>query len=140
MLAHLAAQATRHDPQARLGDKLGLTRRLYERGFPRRRIIDLYRFLDWLLRLPDDLELQYSDVVFAIEEGFKMPYLSYVERRGEARGAAVLLRGLLEERFGELPTALVERLKQADGERLLAWSRRVLRARTIDEVFAAEEG
>ncbi len=58
VLAHLAAQATRHDPKARLGDKLALTRRLYERGFPRQRIIDLYRFLDWLLRLPDDLELQ----------------------------------------------------------------------------------
>jgi hypothetical protein len=24
---------------------------------PRQRIVDLYRFLDWLLRLPDDLEL-----------------------------------------------------------------------------------
>ncbi len=69
-----------------------------------------------------------------------MPYLSYVERRGEVRGAAVLLRGQLDECFGELPTAVVERLEQADGERLLAWSRRVLRARTIDEVFAAEEG
>jgi len=71
-----------------------------------------------------------------------MPYLSYVECRGEARGevrgAAVLLRGLLEERFGELPTAVDERLEQANGERLLAWSRRVLTARTIDEVFAAE--
>jgi hypothetical protein len=139
VLAHLAAQATRHDPKARLGDKLALTRRLYERGFPRQRIVDLYRFLDWLLRLPDDLELQYTDAIFAIEEGLKMPYLSYVERRGEIRGAAVLLRGLLEERFGELPTAVVERLEQADGECLLAWSRRVLTARTINEVFAAEE-
>ena len=142
VLAHLAAQATRHDPQARLGDKLALTRRLYERGFPRRHIIEMYRFLDWLLRLPDDLELQYTDAIFAIEEGLKMPYLSYVECRGEARGevrgAAVLLRGLLEERFGELPTAVDERLEQANGERLLAWSRRVLTARTIDEVFAAE--
>lgn len=37
---------------------LQLTRRLYERGLPRQTIIDLYRFLDLLMRLPEDLELQ----------------------------------------------------------------------------------
>ncbi len=60
----------------------------------------LYRFLDWILRLPEDLKLQYTDAIFAMEESLKMPYVSYVERRGKARGAGLLLRGLLEERFG----------------------------------------
>ncbi|WP_295882092.1 hypothetical protein [uncultured Thiohalocapsa sp.] len=58
VLAHLANQATRGDAQARFARKLHLTRRLYERGLPRQTIIDLYRFLDWLMRLPEDLELQ----------------------------------------------------------------------------------
>lgn len=50
--------ATRRDAQARFAQKLQLTRRLYECGLPRQTIIDLYRFLDWLMRLPEDLELQ----------------------------------------------------------------------------------
>jgi hypothetical protein len=142
VLGHLAAQATRHDVQARYRRKLALTRRLYERGLSKQRIIDLYRFLDWILRLPEDLELQYTNAIFAIEESLKMPYVSYVERRGEARGqvrgAALLLRGLLEQRFGTLPANMVERLEQADAERLMAWSQRILDARTLDTVFAED--
>jgi len=138
VLAHLAAQATRHDVQARYLRKLALTRRLYERGLSKQRIIDLYRFLDWILYLPDDLELQYTDAIFAIEESLKMPYVSYVERRGEVRGAGLFLRGLLEQRFGALPAETIERLGQADAERLMAWGRRVLAAQTLDEVFAED--
>lgn len=135
VLAHLAAQATRKDAPARYLRKLALTRRLYERGLPKQRIIDLYRFIDWILRLPEDLELQYTESIFAIEESLRMPYVSFVERRGTARGAALLLRGLLEQRFGALPAPTVERLEQADAERLIAWGRRVLDAPTLDAVF-----
>ena len=75
-----------------------------------------------MFTLPDDLELQYTDAIFAIEESLKMPYVSYVERRGEARGkvhgAGLLLRDLLEQRFGVIPAEALERLEQADADRL----------------------
>ena len=72
-----------------------------------------------------------------------MPYVSFIERRGEARGeargqiqgAGLLLRGQLEQRFGPLPEPIVARLDEADAEQLLAWGRRVLDAGTLDEVF-----
>lgn len=73
VLGHLAAQQTRNDENARYERKLHLTRRLYERGLSRQQIIDLYRFLDWILRLPENLELRYTDAIFAIEENLKMP-------------------------------------------------------------------
>ncbi len=139
VLARLAAQETRRDAPTRYVRKLALTRRLYERGLPRQRIIDLYRFLDWILSLPEDLELQYTDAIHAIEVSLRMPYVSFVERRGEARGrahgAALLLRGLLEQRFGALPAPTAERLERADAERLRACGRRVLDAPTLDAVF-----
>ena len=72
-----------------------------------------------------------------------MPYVSFVERRGEARGeargevrgASMIVRGQLEERFGPLPQSVVRRLEQADAERLLTWGRRVLDAASLEEVF-----
>jgi len=136
VLAHLAAQTTRDDDQARYERKLYLTRRLYERGLTRQRIIDLYRFIDWILRLPEDLELQYTDAIFRIEEGLQMPYVSYVERRGEVRGIVRLLRGQLEARFGALPPDALERLEGADVDHLMAWGERVFDASTVTEVFA----
>ncbi|WP_295880448.1 cytosolic protein [uncultured Thiohalocapsa sp.] len=152
VLAHLAAQATRKDVQARYTRKLKLTRRLYERGMSKQQIIDLYRFIDWIMRLPDDLELSYTNAIFAIEESLRMPYVSFAERLGEARGeargealgrvrgAALLLRDQLEQRFGYLPEALVASLEQADSEQLMDWGRRVLGAQTLDDVFGERDG
>jgi hypothetical protein len=106
----------------------------------KQQILDLYRFIDWVLQLPKALELRYTDAIYQIEESKNMPYLSFVERRGEARGEArgfsVMLRGQLEQRFGPLSNAVIERLDAADADQLLAWSRRVLDAPTLDEVFA----
>ncbi len=65
-----------------------------------------------------------------------MLYPSFVERRGEARGASMIVRGQLEERFGPLPQSVVRRLEQADAEQLLTWGRRVLDAASLEEVFA----
>jgi hypothetical protein len=139
ILAHLAAQATRGDARARYEHKLRLTRRLYERGLPRQTIIDLYRFMDWLMRLPEDLELEYTDAVFQIEERLKMPYLSYVERRGERRGIARLLRDQLEQRFAPLSPEVVRRLDEADEDQLLRWGARFADARSLDELFGDAE-
>lgn len=144
VLAHLAAQATRQDVQARYTRKLRLTRRLYERGLSKQRIIDLYRFIDWIMRLPDDLEVKYTNAIFAIEESLNMPYVSFLERRGEGRGrvlgAAMLVRGQLEQRFGSLPEDLVGKLEQADSDQLMTWGRRVLDAQSLADVFEEPDG
>jgi hypothetical protein len=51
VLAHLAAQETQGDPEKRERVKLGLIRRLYERGYNRERVLSLLWFIDWLLAL-----------------------------------------------------------------------------------------
>jgi hypothetical protein len=56
VLAHRIAQETRRDTNERAAAKLALVRRLYAQGHSREEIIRLYRFIDWLLRLPEALE------------------------------------------------------------------------------------
>lgn len=57
------------------------------------------------------------------------------ETRGKALGTALVVRDLLEQRFGTLPPEIAEPLERADPERLLAWSRRVRDAGSLDDVF-----
>ncbi len=52
VISHLTAQETRQDTQRRAQVKWTLTRRLYDLGFNRERIIDLFLFIDWLIQLP----------------------------------------------------------------------------------------
>jgi hypothetical protein len=60
------------------------------------------------------------------------------EARGEARGVRAvrdILRGLIEDRFGELPAALAQRIETIeDLERLKACCLQVYRIQTLDEL------
>ncbi len=147
VMAHLKAQETRRDETARQTWKLNLTRRLYEQGYDRKDVINLFRFIDWVMQLPEELEEGLWREIQAYEEAKQMPYITSVERigirkgieqgrqEGIQQGEALLLRRQLARRFGELPPWAEERLAQADREALERWAERVLEAATIEEVF-----
>jgi len=56
VMAHLKAQETQDDPEARKAAKWQLLRRLYEQGYARVDILNLFRFIDWVMGLPEALE------------------------------------------------------------------------------------
>lgn len=56
VMAHLKTMETRPNPEQRKVWKLSLIRGLYERGLDRQDIVNLYRFIDWLMQLPKGLE------------------------------------------------------------------------------------
>jgi uncharacterized protein Smg (DUF494 family) len=55
-MAHLKTKETKRDAEARKEWKFRLTRRLYEQGYERQDILNLFRFLDWLMALPEGLK------------------------------------------------------------------------------------
>jgi hypothetical protein len=56
--------------------------------------------------------------------------------QGLEQGRQSMLLMQLKERFGPLPGALEERVRAATPDQLEAWSRAVLRAPTLADVFA----
>ena len=163
VMAHLQTQATRRNPEARLNEKLQIVRRLYERGYSRQDVLNLFRFIDWVLVLPADLEAHFQVELANFEAERNMPYVTSIERMGiekglqqgrqegrqqgrqEGRqqgrqegilqGEAALLRRQLVRRFGALPSWAEQRLEQANLEELERWAERVLDASTLAEVF-----
>ena len=139
VMAHLQSLATRHDPKERLRSKLALVKMLYERGYSRQDILDLFRFIDWVLVLPEELEEDFSHAVVKYEETMKMPYVTSVERvgikigekigekRGEKKGEKkATLRTyreavieILKARFGGIPAALTSVVNGLDDQAVL---------------------
>jgi hypothetical protein len=86
VMAHLKAQETRNDARERFSSKLYLTRRLYEQGYEREDVINLFRFIDWVMSLPEELEQDFWREVTQLQEDRRMPYITSIERLATQKG------------------------------------------------------
>jgi len=86
--AHLKTKATKNNPQERYTWKWTITRALYEKGFSTKDILSLYRLVDWLMWLPEDMTKKFTQDLIAYEEEKKMPYITSAERIGIEKGMA----------------------------------------------------
>jgi hypothetical protein len=77
-MAHLKTKETTSDRLQRKEWKFRLMRQLYEAGYERQNILNLYRFIDWLMRLPTDLEYQFKEQLDQYEQERQMPYITSI--------------------------------------------------------------
>ena len=80
VMAHLQTQATSNKPDERYAAKMNLARLLYRRGYNRQEVLELFRFIDWIMSLPQTLAQQFKVEITALEERDRMPYVTSVER------------------------------------------------------------
>ena len=66
--------------------KVALIRLLYERGYNREQVVQLFIIIDWMLQLPKALEREFVQAVYAIQEEKHMPYVNTIERLGIEKG------------------------------------------------------
>ena len=86
VMAHLKTKETRHDAVARKDWKFRLTRRLYEQGYERQDVLNLFRFLDWMMELPEGLKQVFRDQLEQYEQERQMPYITSIEQSGIEKG------------------------------------------------------
>lgn len=130
VMAHIKAQETRGDFMRRFEWKFRLFRWLYERGFSKQDILELFRFMDWLLWLPDELAQRFHQTTVEYEGEKHMPYITSIERLGRQEGLKEGLKEGLQEgqklgarddvveilrmRFAAVPPTIVAALGQID--------------------------
>ncbi len=162
-LAHLQARQTKSNAHRRRIVKWKLTKLLYQRDWDRQRIINLYRVIDWIMRLPEGLEVRLRSGMLQIERRKAMVYLSSIERigmeigrkeglklglqegrqeglqegrqEGRQEGCAEVLTAVLTQRFGLLDAPVLLRIAEADVPQLSTWARNFVDATSLDEVF-----
>ncbi len=86
VMTHLKVLETKGKPEKRYHGKLLLARMLYRRSYTKKEILALFRFIDWVMRLPQVLETQFWDNILKDEEVKRMPYVMSIERIAEERG------------------------------------------------------
>ncbi|MGH9846473.1 MAG: hypothetical protein ACREEM_47860 [Blastocatellia bacterium] len=116
--AHAQARETRDDDDKRYDFRLALHEAVEASGFKKREILLVSRFIEEVMRLPEELDRELFVERIARKEAKKMEFHTYAERVGERRGRRKgkiegkiegtingLQRGLLkvlEERFGSV--------------------------------------
>jgi hypothetical protein len=97
--AHLSAQIAGKDVRVGYEKKLSLIKSLYERGYAREDIVQLFRLIDWFIGLPESEEERLWAEIQTLEEEGKMPFITSVERIGIRKG---LEQGVLEGRQSDI--------------------------------------
>ncbi len=138
--AHLKTKATRGDAEERLAWKINLIRELYERGYEREHVQELFRFIDWLLVLPDEMKESFHQQIEEIEQESKLKYVTSIERwalqEGHQKGLREVILAQLEEKFGPPDDPVRRLVEKASQEQILLWAKKILTASTQDEIFA----
>ena len=136
VMAHLKTKATRGNAEERLAWKIQLVRELYGRGYEQGEISDLFRFLDWILALPDDMTQSFRERIEDIKQESTMKYVTSIQRLGRQEGLREVVLTQIEEKFGPPDASILQRVEQASREQILLWAKRILTASSPDEVFA----
>ena len=139
-LAQLAALKTRKNVEERYQIKFALTRRLYEKGLGRDAILNLYRFVDWVLSLPKNLDIRYHENVKQLQGERSMEYITSAERIGMAKGILQgehkLLIRQLKKKFPSISDDYLKRIEQEQDEnKLCAWGDELVTAKIVEEIF-----
>jgi len=150
VLSQLKAMETRNNPEARTRVKFDLIKCLYQKGYKKKDVIQLFSFIDWVMSLPKELSKQFWDNLISYEEEYKMPYVTSVERIGIEKGiqqgipmgrqqgmlidAREMLVEVLNERFGTISANLSKQLESIDSrESLKALLRQSLKIKSLKE-------
>jgi flagellar biosynthesis/type III secretory pathway protein FliH len=147
--AHLESLTTRHSPASRQSSKLMLVKSLLRRDMPKEDIRQLFRLIDWMMTLPEDLEEAFRREIHRFEEENKMEYLSSIERIGYKKGLdegrqegrqVGLLEGIelaLETKFGARGRKLMKKVKSlGELSALRQFAKFVKKAATFQKVHA----
>jgi hypothetical protein len=139
VLVQLAAIKTRHDSHTRFQQKFILARYLYKHNFNRKMVVALFTFMDWVLTLPEELEIRYNEEIKQFEGEKRMRHITSIERygiqKGVRKGECAMLERLLQCKFHPVPSQYLDKLHKADSDTLLKWGDSILKAKSLTEVF-----
>jgi hypothetical protein len=124
---HLKNLETQEDNNERYFWKITLVKKLYQKGFSKQEIVNLYRFIDWVMTLKDDLAITFKNEIYKFEEESKMPYITSIGRlerkegrkEGSEETAQEMVIEVIKEKFGIHDSTIHEQIKNISSQQTL---------------------
>ena len=160
--AQIAALRTSSDPEARFSAKTQLVRNLYTMGYSSGTIREIFRLIDWMMRLRPDLDRRFKSELVIFEEENHMPYVTSIERlakeegleeglekgrkeglqegllegrqEGREQGSATLLLRILTRQCGPLPEDVQQQIRDLKLEQSQNLGEALLDFKSIDDL------
>ena len=137
-MSHLKTRETTDSAIDRKAWKLRLVKRLYELGYGRSEVLNLFRFVDWVMILPESLKRTFWDELKTYEEDRKMPYITSVEEigyeRGLEQGERSLILRQLNRRIGTIPDRTIDQINKLSLTRLESLGEALLDFSAIEDL------
>lgn len=134
--AQLKAMETKGDDEQRYEWKRRLIFDLYRRGYNRNEIINLFRFMDWVVKIPNEMQVKLDDEIYNYELRNAMPYVTNIERRAEQRGMMNAVALIWENKFGAMSAPVKSRLMSLSTEQFQVLTTTLLADKPKTEVMA----
>jgi hypothetical protein len=121
VMAHLKAEELKRKAKERKNWKFLLVRGLYEKGYNGDQVRDLYRFIDWIMILPEKLGDTFWNELKAFEQERNMTFVTSVEKIGIKKGReeerqkivlSMLKKGVSVEDIAEFTELSIEQVKE----------------------------
>src|SRR3954467_15735390 len=96
-------------------DNLFFESPLYDLGYTPEQVRLAFRFVDWLLRLPDALRTQFAQELRTFEEERQMTYITSIEEigieKGRIAGLIEGIAGMLDLKFGDAAQPMIAEIQ-----------------------------
>jgi hypothetical protein len=124
-MAHLKAEELKSKALERKDWKFLLVQGLYEKGYNGDQVRDLFRFVDWIMVLPEKLENSFWLDLQAYEQEKNMTYVTSVEKIGIKKGREeerhdialkMLKKGMSVEDIAEITELSIEQVKEIQSQ------------------------
>lgn len=138
ILAHVRSMQASKDVAAIYQWKKRLVQLGYERGYSRENIVDLFTFIDWVMVLPEEMEIKFEAELTEFEKEQRMEYVTSIERRGIEQGkkagqANVIIRQL-NRRLSKLDSNLENSVRALDTTALESLAEALLDFQSINDI------
>ncbi len=121
--------------------KLELIKSLYDKGYTKEDVLMLYEFIDWMMRLPEDLDRRLYREIEKIEEVRKVRFVTTAERIGMEKGLKKgmeklkeILKKQIRVKFKDLPEGLERLIDESPVEKVEEVAVKIFDVESLDEI------